>query len=172
MYTFRNHTKNPIFDTFTSKYTEVFTSKCNILKKIQIDIITVENYLENRDGLPNIEGVEKEAMSYYITKEDKIINRKNTKAGIVVNQSLISNLGLSEEEQMACLAHEIGHFAFFFLENKDAYIEEIYADGYATLIGLEKALCSALRKLINSNIYCEEVIRDINSRIRCLEIKI
>ena len=139
-------------------------------KKIQIDIITVEYYLKNKDGLPDIEDVEEQVMSYYIAKEDKTINRTNTKAGIVVNPSLISNLGLSTKEQMACFAHEIGHFAFFFLENKNAYIEEIYADEYAKLIGLEEPLCSALRKLIDSNLYSEELTKDINIRIRWLEI--
>lgn len=170
MGTFRNYTGNPIFDTFASKYTEAITLRCNILKKIQINIITIDNYLKNKGNLPYIKEIEKQAMSYYITKGDKTINKTDTKAGIIINSSLISNLGLSDEEQMACFAHEIGHFAFFFLENKNAYIEEIYADEYAKLIGLEEPLCSALRKLIDSNLYSEELTKDINIRIRWLEI--
>ena len=74
-------------------------------------------------------------------------------------EPIIKNLKLTESEQLAAIAHEIGHILFFFLENKEDYPvpngEEIYCDSIACKIGLSAEMLSIIIKLINDKNYSE-----------------
>ena len=166
-----NNTSNPIYYAFELKYADKIISQKDILNKIQIEVINIEDYLQQKENLPIIENVEEQVMSCYILKNDESIT--STIAGIVINPSFIERLSLSEQEIMACLAHEIGHIAFFFIENKESYssfCQEAYADEYAQTIGLGGHLCSALNKLIKSELYCENLTKLIHTRIKLIKM--
>ena len=166
-----NNTSNPIYDTCELKYADKITSKNNILNKIHIEVTNIEDYLKQQNYLPIIENVEEQVMSCYILKKEESIT--STIAGIVINPSFIERLSLSEQEIMACLAHEIGHIAYFFIENKKCYnsfYQETYADEYALTIGLEEHLCSVLNKLIQSELYCENFKKMISTRIKLIKM--
>ena len=144
----RNNTPCDIYDEFTQKHSSQIIQRCPLLAKFNIDILLIDEYIKQRECLPHIENVDREVMSCYIVKECEDISR--TKAGIVINQSAISSLNLTNAELMAVFAHEIGHIAFFFHSNKnnmDSVCEEIYADSYATSIGLGNSLCNVLENL-------------------------
>ena len=166
-----NNTSNPIYDTFELKYADKITSKNNILNKIHIEVTNIEDYLKEQNYSPIIENVEEQVMSCYILKKEESIT--STIAEIVINPSFIERLSLSEQEIMACLAHEIGHIAYFFIENKKCYnsfYQETYADEYALTIGLEEHLCSVLNKLIKSELYCENLKKMISTRIKLIKM--
>lgn len=148
----------PIFGRFTHAYRNEFFSRWPLLESFDIDIFTVDEYL----GLPNeilrivmIDDIREQSFASFIYKKEVAI--ETTYAGIIYNETLIRQLGLTESEQFAAIAHEIGHILHFFLENKQYYSgqqgEEIYADMIACQIGLGEEMLSAIEKLEQSGIY-------------------
>lgn len=87
-----NNTSNPIYYAFELKYADKIISQKDILNKIQIEVINIEDYLLQKENLPIIENVEEQVMSCYILKNDESIT--STIAGIVINPSLIEHLSL------------------------------------------------------------------------------
>lgn len=152
-----NLNKYPIFQYFNNCYYLNLTKYCYLLQNFQIKIITVEEYLKKLDTLPIIESVEIQPFASYIYKTSNKI--EHTNAGIIINEPIIKNLKLTESEQLAAIAHEIGHILFFFLENKEDYPgpngEEIYCDSIACKIGLSAEMLSIIIKLINDKNYSE-----------------
>lgn len=87
---------------------------------------------------------------------------------IAINEEVCIKLKLTQEEQHAMLAHEIGHI----LDKtqrlpNDQLIREYNADQFAIDLGLSQELKSGLEKIINSGDYSNENL-DIKERIKKL----
>ena len=142
----------PIFGKFSHYYGGKVTSICHLLTKFKIRIYTLEKYLVCADNLPQIEDVDNQLFACFVKNDTP--HAETTVEGIVFTQSLIDELELTESEQFAAIAHEIGHILYFYLENKDSYpCEEIYADSIACRIGLSNPTISIIDKLISSGKY-------------------
>ena len=137
----------PIFEKFSHYYGGKVTSICHLLTKFKIHIYTLKKYLACADNLPKIEDVENQLFSCFVKNDTP--HAETTVAGIVFTQLLIDELDLTESEQFAAIAHEIGHILYFYLENKDFYpCDEVYADSIACRIGLKDSILSVIDKLI------------------------
>ena len=150
----------PIFRKFCHHYGSEITSICHLMTKFKIHVYTLDQYLSSADSLPQIEDVENQLFSCFVKNET--IHAETTIAGIVFTQSLIDELGLTESEQFAAIAHEIGHILYFYLEYKDSFpCEEVYADSVACRIGLKDSILSMIDKLISCGKY-----QDLESQLR------
>ena len=153
--------EHPIFGRFNARYGDALVNYCPLLSKFQINILTVEEYKALPDGTPLIDDIEKEAFACFIQKEGETADTTN--AGIIFNQSQIDFFDFTEPEQHACVAHEIGHILYFFLDNKsdysDPYGEEIYSDSIATRLDLSSNLLSSIEKLGASGLFPDSISR-------------
>lgn len=84
--------------------------------------------------------------------------------------SLCSDCLLTEDEELACIAHEIGHIKYKnelskkrICESEDLFDVEVYADKFAVELGLGSNLKNALLKIITANVK-PELNDDINRR--------
>lgn len=141
--------EHPVFGRFCSLYGDALTSICYLLSKFEINVLTTEEYCSLREDVPLISDVENQPFASYIKKDGELA--ETTKAGIVFNVSVITAIGLSENEFYAAIAHEIGHILYFFFEYKDSYPgpqgEEVYADEIACRLGLAPSMLSTLEKI-------------------------
>ena len=137
----------PIFGNFCQLYGSSLTSICPLLTTFKIRIYTLEQYLASADNLPQIEDVENQLFACFVKNDTR--NSETTVAGIVFTQSLVDELDLTDSEQLAAIAHEVGHIMYFYLEHKDYYPnEEAYADSIPCRIGLRDSIISVLEKLM------------------------
>ena len=147
----------PIFGKFSHCYGGKVTSICHLLTKFKIHIYTLEKYLACADNLPKIEDVDNQLFACFVKNDTPYA--ETTVAGIVFTQSLIDELELTESEQFAAIAHEIGHILYFYSKNRDLYSagqgEEIYADAIACKIGLADSMISTIVKLERSQVYSD-----------------
>lgn len=161
LFSIQKQQEYPIFGRFNTLYGDNLVEYCRILNEFQISILTVEEYKSLPEGTPQIEDIETDSFAYYIQKEGDTADTTN--AGIVFNSDMIDFYGFNESEQLACVAHEIGHILYFFLDNKDNYPpgqgEEIYADSIAIRIGLSAELLSAIGKIERSGIFNDTLRR-------------
>ena len=142
----------PIFGKFCQFYGSSLTSICHLLTKFKIHILTLEQYLACVDEFPKIEGVENQPFACFVKNNTE--SAETTIAGVVFTQSLVDEFDLTESEQFAAIAHEVGHIMYFYLDNKDSYPnEEVYADNIACRIGLRYSIISLLDKLISCGRY-------------------
>lgn len=158
----------PAVDRFEEIYSQSAIDICCILEKFTISVISSDTYLKMSEAGPDLI---QSPFSECINKKGH--DASSTEAYIIINQSYCDSLNLTEEEMMAAIAHEIGHIIFFFLENKEIYsksCEEVKADGYAKIMGLEDPLKSVLHKMKNSDLFSQEQKNVIESRLRFLEI--
>lgn len=146
-------TDQRIFEEFNQQYGDCLVSHYPLLGRFQVKIYSLDEYLHSSEGLPEVE-IQNQFSAFFVNKENAAI--ETTNAGIIYNESLIRQLGLTESEQFAAIAHEIGHILYFFLENKRDYPElqgeEIYADKLACEIGLSAEMLSTIEKLERSGI--------------------
>lgn len=153
--------EHPIFGRFNAIYGETLVDYCSLLSKFQINVLTVEEYKALPEGTPLIDDIEKEAFACFIRKDGDTADTTN--AGIVYNSSLIDRFGFTEPEHYACIAHEIGHILYFFLDNKNDYSgpqgEEIYADRLSCRISLAEQMLKVLNKLEESGLYSDPISR-------------
>jgi hypothetical protein len=152
-----NHTQNILFNEFDELYSDKAIAICPILAKFKVLVYTKEQYetAEIKEKLPEIEWDES-PLAFCMNKPNG--DASSTLAVVVVDENCCEFLGLTNEEIMASVAHEVGHIIFFFLTNKAIYGktgEEIVADEYATRMGLGEHLKSALIKLMGSGLYSE-----------------
>lgn len=147
----------PVFGLFNALYGDALVNYCPLLGKFQIGILTVDEYKALPGGTPLIDDIEIEAFASFIQKNGDTAD--TTYAGIVFNPALIDLFGLTEPEQHACIAHEIGHILYFFLDNKSDYPgpqgEEIYCDTIASKIRLSDSILSSIEKLETSGVYTD-----------------
>lgn len=139
----------PLFGRFNQEYGDALVTICPLLRKFEIDILTVEEYQALPEGTPLIEDITSQTFANFLQKDGDTAD--TTRAAIIYNATLIEQIGFTEPEQHAAIAHEIGHMLYFFLENKSDYPgpqgEEIYCDTIASRIGLSAPMLSALEKL-------------------------
>ena len=134
-----------IFKLFDDQYSNILISYCPPLSKVTIDIYTSEEEAMGDGSIPS-------PYSYSISE--------NMYAKIVFDKAIIESLEFSRNEQMAAIAHEIGHIVFQFLENKQNYTsEEIFADELSCKLGLTTEIYSVICKLENSDIYNDATSR-------------
>lgn len=147
----------PIFEKFCNNYGSKITSICHLMTKFKIHIYSLDQYLVSADNLPQIEDVENQLFACFVKNDT--IHAETTVAGIVFTQSLIDEFDLTESEQFAAIAHEIGHILYFYSNNRDLYSagqgEEIYADTLACKIGLAESMLSTIVKLERSKMYSD-----------------
>ena len=142
----------PIFGKFCYLYGSSLTSKCSLLTKFKIRILPIDQYLTCINNFPQIDDGENQPFACFVKNNSEYA--ESTVAGVVFKQSLIDELDLTESEQFAAIAHEIGHILYFYLENKDSYpCEEVYADMQVCDLDLSEALYSLLKKLRDSDRY-------------------
>lgn len=168
--------EHPIFGRFNARYGDIIVEHCPPLNKFQINVLTVEEFRKNPGELPVIEIDDADAFAYSSDLQDDDV--ASTKAGIIFNQSRIDALGLTEEEQYAAIAHEIGHIIYRFSSLKQMFPgeqgQEIYAEEAACIIELASPLFSLLDKLEHSGFY-SDAQRRFGSRkkyIKCMFLDI
>ena len=157
-----NKTNISAFDTFNSEYALKAISICNILSKFQIIAVDYNDSLY----VDKIDLKDYEAFGFYINKVG--IEPSSTYAEIIVNERVCERMGLSEQEMIAAIAHEVGHIIFYFKTNKEDFQgqgEEVCCDTYACRMGLAIPLCSLLEKLIDSGDYQMELVNQMKNRL-------
>ena len=157
-----NKTNISAFDTFNSEYALKAISICNILSKFQIIAVDYNDSLY----VDKIDLKDYEAFGFYINKVG--IEPSSTYAEIIVNERVCERMGLSEQEMIAAIAHEVGHIIFYFKTNKEDFqgqAEEVCCDTYACRMGLAIPLCSLLEKLIDSGDYQMELVNQMKNRL-------
>ena len=160
-----NKTDLSIFDSFNRDYSINAISLCPELA--DIEIIAVHHYNSNQSARKII--TEKDTFAYFL---DSNITPKY--AEIIINVEACELFELTDQEQHAAIAHEIGHVIFQLSSQKDYFqdqIEELFSDDYACKIGLKSSLLSILNKFVNSGFYTEEKLRPIWERISAIENK-
>lgn len=147
--------EHPIFGRFNALYGDILAENCPPLQDFQISIFTKEEFEANPGDLPVIDLDENDAFACSSDKQGEAAS--STKAGIIFNQAAIAHLRLSEDEQYAAIAHEIGHIIYRFYDKKEQFPkgqgEEIFADSIAAEIGLPEELLSLLEKMENSGLF-------------------
>ena len=157
-----NKTKLEVFNTFNREYASKAISICPVLRKFQI---VATNYDES-SHIHDVDLKDYEAFGFYINKVG--IEPSSTYAEIIVNERVCERMGLSEQEMIAAIAHEVGHIIFYFKTNKEDFqgqAEEVCCDTYACRMGLAIPLCSLLEKLIDSGDYQMELINQMKNRL-------
>ena len=166
-----NRTKLMFFDHFNMKYSDQILAICPLLCKFKIAAITVEEYLHIAELFSTmISDIEKQMYSCLV--DQKEYDASSTRAIIIANNELFAKFNLSVEEQMAAIAHEVGHIIYFFKDDKDSDIlaEELYADGVASKLGLSRPLYSVLDKLSQSDLYEKCINEQLKIRMRSIRI--
>ena len=145
-----NKTGIKSFDAFNNEgYSSQVISLCYLLEKFHIYLVNSNETLYAKEAQLN----ENDAFAYYLNKEG--YDASSTYAEIIVNTDVCHKLGLTEQELLAAVAHEVGHIILYFSDNKEIltdFDEEILSDKVACKIGLSKPLHSLLHKLLNSHL--------------------
>lgn len=153
--------EHPLFGRFNAHYGDILADNCPPLQEFQIAILTKEEFEVNPGDLPMIDLDENDAFACSSDKQEEAAS--STKAGIIFNQAVIEHLGLTEEEQYAAIAHEIGHIIYRFSSLKEQYPgeqgQEIFADKVASEIGLRSQLLSVIQKLESSRWFSDSISR-------------
>lgn len=162
--------EHPLFGRFNALYGGIIADNCPPLQEFQIAILSKEEFETNPGDLPVIDLDENDAFACSSDRQEEAI--LSTKAGIIFNQAAIDNLELTEEEQYAAIAHEIGHIIYRFFDKKEQFPkgqgEEIFADSIAAEIGLAEELLSLLEKMVSSGLFQDSVSR-FGMRIKYLQ---
>lgn len=161
LFTPKEQIEHPVFGRFNHLYGDALFKICPLLKKFSIKIYTVKEYKALTNDVPQILDIDTQTFANFIQKSGDTAD--TTQAAIVFNAALIRQMNFSEREQYASIAHEIGHFLYFFLDDKSIYSgvkgQEIYCDIIASRIGLSEDLFSAIEKLESSGIYSDSLSR-------------
>ena len=165
---FDNQVKDPVFDQFNYHFREKILSICPLLGKFQIRILPTIDLIEAQ--IITEEEIATQAFLNHIEKTED--DASQTLAYIVKNEEVIKMLDFTLDEQFSAIAHEIGHFLFFFHSNKEGaggQSEEIIADKYACDLGLKEPLMRVLNKLQGTTWYSDGIYRQITNRLFWLE---
>lgn len=148
---FINYSAKDIFTIFEKRYLNEIYSRYPHIQHIIIKCYTQEQYAELGEK-EFINSIEHDAFAYSISR-----NKDNSvSASIIYSSTLCEQIGLSDVEQFACIAHEVGHIIHYFNENLNGANElviEMKADSIATELGLSSHLKSVLQKLRDSGMY-------------------
>lgn len=147
--------EHPIFGRFNALYGDTLVEQYPPLLEFQITILTKEEFKTNPGVLPIVKLDNRDAFAYSSDKQND--SPSSTKAVIIYNPALIEILQLTEEEQFAAIAHEIGHIIYRFSTLKNQYSgkqgQEIYSDSIAANIGLASEMISVIEKLEGSGMF-------------------
>lgn len=125
---FINKDNTPIFDTFINKYGSVVDYLYPELKDVEITVSTLTQEEKESSDEDNED-------SPFVCRTDKNTIKRS-------NEDCIK-CGLNIDEEMALIAHEVGHFV---VKKK----EEILSDGYAAKIVDKNHLIVSLQKMANN----------------------
>lgn len=150
-----NKTGIESFDAFNNKgYSARAVLLCPPLSKFKINLVEHSKTKYSKE----IDLKENDVFTYYLyQKTDN--DASSVYAEIVVNNELCNELCLTEQEQLAAIAHEVGHIMLHFRNDKESLsvsMEELVSDSYACEIGLSKPLSSLLQKMYDSHLYSNE----------------
>lgn len=132
------------FELFSQKYAKILYDYCPALSKVTIQVYALSKKAMDEDNIPS--------PYLYSVSENMCV-----KLGF--NKDMIYDMALTIAEQMAAIAHEIGHIIYQFLENKTYYSEESFADEVVCKLGLTTEIYSVLCKLENSGFYSDSCAR-------------
>lgn len=143
------------FDAFNNEgYSARAVLLCPPLSKFKINLVEHSKTKYSKE----IDLKENDAFTYYLyQKTDN--DASSVYAEIVVNEEVCNELCLTEQEQLAAIAHEVGHIMLHFRNDKESLsvsMEELESDLYACKMGLQKPLYSLLQKMYDSHLYSEE----------------
>ncbi|MHA6281111.1 hypothetical protein ACXYMT_13100 [Salinimicrobium sp. CAU 1759] len=127
----------------------------NILNGKNITIVTINE--------------QHERFALVATTEDPFAaNKLFQPAMVAINEQVCQQLELTQEEQYAMIAHEIGHVLDNSPRQENNYLEREYnADQFTINLGLSNELKAGLEKVVNSGNYSKER-QDIEERIKRL----
>lgn len=125
---FINKDNTPIFDTFMNKYESAVNSLYPELEDVEI---TVSTLTQEEKESPNKDN---EDSPFVCDVYENTIQRSNEDC---------IRCGLNDDDEMALIAHEVGHFV---VKKK----EEMLSDGYAAKIVDKNHLIVSLRKMANN----------------------
>lgn len=145
---FTNNYHIKIFDDFYSAYGQQIDKLWPELKDVVIDVYDkdsarLKDYIINRDVFGDMSGEINSPFQCY----PKFQYHNQTFNDIIMRGDLCNTANLTQQEQFALIAHEIGHFVSSYRNTglKDQE-EERYADDRAAELGLGKDLANALDK--------------------------
>lgn len=156
-----NNTNIKIQESFLEDLSNKAISICPLLKKFPIFMVSHCDTIHAKDVKLN----KNDVFICYMNKESE--DASSTYAEIIVNEGLCGTLKLTEQEMLAAIAHEIGHIIFNFGDGKESLLtqEEFCCDNCACQMGFAEPLFSLLRKLMDSNLYSEDMIKEMKSRL-------
>lgn len=132
------------------------------------------NQLYNGEAVSEISGINsKHPISQAILSPSDpfATNVKLTPLAVALNEPVCISLNLTEEEQYAMIAHEIGHILDSTPREDNQPLRERNADQFALRLGLDENLLSGLEKLVKSGAY-EGEAEQLKHRIEYLKLKI
>lgn len=156
LFTLEKYLEYPIFEEFNNGYRDTLVGLFPSLGRFVIGILSVEDYMKCPLEMLPIDEVYGQPFSSYIIHDCDDV--ANTQAAIIINMALVQQIGMTEIEQQAAIAHEIGHILFSFNDYKEQYgdqSKEIYCDDIAIKIGLGGPLLTCMNKLEFSGRYSE-----------------
>lgn len=157
LFSIQKQQEHTIFGRFNALYGDTIVDKWPQLAKFTIQVLTTEEFKADKHGLPPVDDIEEQP--FFCSSNQTEAKAETTVAGIMFNPQLIASYGLTEEEQIASIAHEIGHIILRFREKDGNYEQpqsiEIFADKIACQIGLAKPLLSAIERIENSGVFSD-----------------
>ena len=103
--------EKPLFGKFNLLYGDALVAICPLLNKFKIGVYTVAEYLNLPPEIPPIDDIQNQPFAFFLCKDGD--NASATDVGIIYNVAAIHRIELTEGEEYASIAHEIGHILFF-----------------------------------------------------------
>lgn len=147
---FTNNYNIQVFDDFMQIYLQNIDILWTELKDIVIDVYDkdsaqLKDYIINHDLLGDMsENIDSPFQCY-----PKVQYHNQTFNDIIMRGDLCNTAHLTQQEQFALIAHEIGHFVSKYKKTGlNGQADEFYADDRTVELGLRCELASALQKCI------------------------
>lgn len=164
---FNNPNNEQIFEDFKNNYMPIIDGlyKDTFQRYFQTDVYTDTGAFV---GFSN----DTKSPIYNPQKSDTPFQCLNNFMGhteIMRHKACCDAAGFTPEEQIALIAHEIGHFIATIerVQVRD-FDEEVFADSIAVMIGLKNEIVSAIQKLIVSPMTDKSAIAGLNARLNLL----
>ena len=149
---FTNKYNIQVFEDFMQLYSRTIDTLWPELKGVIIDVYDkysaqLKDYIINHNVHGDLSGNIDSLFQCYPNYE----YNNQTYNDIIMRGDLCQKANLSQQEQFALIAHEIGHFVSAYSNTGlRGQKEECYADDMAAKLGLRKGLVSALQKCMTS----------------------
>lgn len=157
---FNNKINLTVFDTFFQQNIDKINNEFPYLDGLIIDIVDIKTQSFFNDNFSNVFSdpvqclIEKENKHHIITSE------------IIYNESITEFLCINNCELLALIAHEIGHFVFYFKKVDEQINEEQFSDDVACVLGYKDKLKCALIKLLP---YVSTISTNNHSRAKLID---